>query len=144
TWTNNRGGSGTATGSTDWNIAAVGLQPGTNVITVTARDGANNPGTDTLTITYGAPVIAPMPDGTTACGSLYAMDVPLISGLQPMTWTLPAGPPGMQIDANSGALSWPNPIPVAMPYIVTVQAMNSFGSDMKSWHLTVKPGDFDG
>jgi subtilase family serine protease len=51
-WSNDRGGSGTATGTTSWSVSGITLQIGTNVITVTARDAANNTGTDTLTITY--------------------------------------------------------------------------------------------
>jgi hypothetical protein len=52
TWTNNRGGNGTATGTTTWTASGVALQNGSNVITVTAKDAANNSGTGTLTVTY--------------------------------------------------------------------------------------------
>lgn len=55
TWVNDRGGSGTASGTTSWGIASVGLQAGTNVITVTARDAAGNAGTDVLTVTHSLP-----------------------------------------------------------------------------------------
>lgn len=54
-WVSDRGGSGTATGTTNWSIPVVGLQVGNNVITVTARDAAGNAGTDILTVTYTAP-----------------------------------------------------------------------------------------
>jgi hypothetical protein len=47
---NSRGGSGTASGTTNWS-ATVALLTGSNVITVTARDAAGNQHTDTLTIT---------------------------------------------------------------------------------------------
>ena len=50
TWANNRGGSGTATGTASWTASAVVLQRGTNVVTVTARDAAGNATTATLTI----------------------------------------------------------------------------------------------
>ncbi len=46
-WVNNRGGSGTATGTTSWN-ASIALQSGSNVVTVTARDAAGNTSTDVL------------------------------------------------------------------------------------------------
>lgn len=39
TWTNNRGGSGTASGFRPWTIAAVPLAVGENVVTITATDG---------------------------------------------------------------------------------------------------------
>ena len=49
-WTNNRGGSGRATGSTNWTIANVALQNGVNLITVTARDAAGNSTNATLSV----------------------------------------------------------------------------------------------
>jgi hypothetical protein len=51
-WVNSRGGSGTATGTTSWSVAAITLQSGSNIITVTARDAAGNTSTDALTVTY--------------------------------------------------------------------------------------------
>lgn len=51
TWSNNLGGSGTATGTTGWTISHIGLFNGENVITVTATDRANNTGSDTITVT---------------------------------------------------------------------------------------------
>jgi poly(3-hydroxybutyrate) depolymerase len=51
TWVNDRGGQGTAQGTTSWSIAAITLAHGANVITVTARDGANLTRSATITIT---------------------------------------------------------------------------------------------
>src|SRR5262249_49752876 len=51
TWTNDRDGSGTATGTTNWSVSSVPLVQGVNVITVTARDAAGNMGSRTLTVT---------------------------------------------------------------------------------------------
>ena len=53
-WSNDRGGSGVATGTASWSVIGILLQPGTNVLTVTAADAANNVGTATLTVTYTA------------------------------------------------------------------------------------------
>jgi len=55
TWSNNRGGSGPASGITGWTISNITLQEGNNVITVTAHDAAGNTGSDTLTVTYTPP-----------------------------------------------------------------------------------------
>jgi Big-like domain-containing protein len=52
TWTNSRGGSGTATGTTSWSASGIALQSGSNVLTVTARDAAGNTAATTLTATY--------------------------------------------------------------------------------------------
>jgi len=51
TWTNDRGGSGTAVGTTSWTASGIALQPGANVLTVTARDAAGNTAAATLTVT---------------------------------------------------------------------------------------------
>jgi hypothetical protein len=51
TWANNRGGSGTATGTASWNSGPISLKRGTNVITVTAHDAAGHTSTDTVTVT---------------------------------------------------------------------------------------------
>jgi poly(3-hydroxybutyrate) depolymerase len=55
TWSNDRGGSGTASGTTSWTANGIILQNGQNVITVTAKDAALLTGTDTLTVTYTPP-----------------------------------------------------------------------------------------
>ena len=59
TWANDRGGSGTASGTGSWNAGTITVLEGTNNITVTARDAAGNVGSDTLTVTYT--VTAPPP-----------------------------------------------------------------------------------
>ena len=55
-WSNNRGGSGTATNSSgdwsDWSINGIALQEGENVITITATDTNNQSAMDTITVTY--------------------------------------------------------------------------------------------
>lgn len=52
TWANDRGGSGSATGTGTWSINNITLQLGVNEITVTGADAAANEGTDTITVTY--------------------------------------------------------------------------------------------
>src|SRR5204863_8873884 len=61
TWANDRGGSGTATGTTSWTAGGIVLQAGANVLTVTARDAAGTIATRTMTVTYAA---ATAPTGT--------------------------------------------------------------------------------
>jgi len=59
-WSNNRGGSGSCTGTATWSAGSVPLVIGENVITVTARDAQGETGTDLLTVTYQdaeAPVV---------------------------------------------------------------------------------------
>ena len=52
TWANNRGGSGSCSGTNSWTCSGIALQSGQNVLTVTATDAASNSGTDVLTVTY--------------------------------------------------------------------------------------------
>lgn len=56
TWTNDRGGSGTATGTTNWSASGVVLLPGINVLTVTASDAAGNTSSDVVTVTYNTAI----------------------------------------------------------------------------------------
>jgi hypothetical protein len=75
TWSNNRGGSGTASGTTSWTAGGIVLQGGSNILTVTARDAAGNTAPATLTVTYTAPDTTPpvrsngAPSGTLAAGT---------------------------------------------------------------------------
>ena len=54
-WTNDRGGRGIASGVTRWWVPEIVLQPGRNVITVTARDTSGKMGTATLVVVSVVP-----------------------------------------------------------------------------------------
>ncbi|UCH52553.1 MAG: right-handed parallel beta-helix repeat-containing protein [Pseudomonadota bacterium] len=80
TWSNDRGGSGNANGTTSWSVSSITLQNGVNVITVTARDAAGNSATATLTVTYSSLTptlptptssifVAPSPAGSDTTGN---------------------------------------------------------------------------
>lgn len=52
TWSNDRGGSGTTVGTTNnWTVLGILLQPGVNVLTVTATDTVGKTAVGTLTVT---------------------------------------------------------------------------------------------
>ncbi len=55
TWSNNRGGSGTASGTTAWSISSVALQSGSNTVTATARDSAGNTNAASISISLTVP-----------------------------------------------------------------------------------------
>ncbi len=55
TWVNDRGGSGTASGTTNWSVSSISMQVGQNIITFTAKDAAENTGTDVITVNYTPP-----------------------------------------------------------------------------------------
>ena len=50
TWSNSAGGSGTASGTSQWQASGISLQPGYNRITVTAEDAAGNQASRTITV----------------------------------------------------------------------------------------------
>ena len=68
TWSNNRGGGGSCTGTTSWSKTGITLSSGQNVITVTAIDAAGNTGTGTLTVTF-TPPDGPADPGTATVAS---------------------------------------------------------------------------
>ena len=70
TWANDRGGIGTASGTTNWIISGVHLQKGANVITVTTWDSAGNNTPITLTVTYNPPSTLTV-TGITAANKVY-------------------------------------------------------------------------
>ena len=68
TWSSDKGGSGTASGTTGWTISGISLTDGDTIIAVTATDGAGNTGTDTITVSYSE---TPTSSGLSA---LYTFD----------------------------------------------------------------------
>jgi hypothetical protein len=47
-WSNSKGGSGTATGTTNWSVSGINLVVGGNTITITAKDAAGNSASNSL------------------------------------------------------------------------------------------------
>jgi hypothetical protein len=95
-WSNSQGGGGTATGTTNWTINNIELQPGQNVITVTAMDAAGNQTNETLNVTY-TPVPSNQTITFTSPGDQTFGDAPIIldatasSGL-PIALSVVSGP----------------------------------------------------
>lgn len=115
-WSNHRGGGGSAEDWgywENWYAPIIALQPGTNVITVTASDAAGNIGSDTITVTYNAPpdtespqavitnpAVTPYTSGTgTVTVSGTASDN---AGVSQVTWSNNRGGSGNAV----GTLDW--------------------------------------
>jgi hypothetical protein len=150
-WVNNRGGSGTATGTSNWSVPAVGLQTGTNVITVTARDIAGNAATDVLTVTYSVPdTTAPVVTITTpTTGSTYSTSSSTVAisgtgsdnvGVTTVTWSTDRGSSG----TASGTTNW-SASSVTLQSganVVTVTARDAAGnSSTDTLAVTYTPAD---
>ena len=134
TWQNSRGGSGTATGTTDWSVPTVALLAGTNNITITARDGSGNVGTATLTVIFDtrAPVIAIATPTTSSSFTTAEASIALggvardDSALADVTWTSSAGASGVA----AGTSTWSTPRIALNPGVntVTVTARDTAGN----------------
>jgi hypothetical protein len=136
TWANDRGGSGTATGTASWSVASVALQSGTNVLTVTARDAAGNTSTATLTVTYNPDTTRPAVTitGPTSAATLTVITSPLALsgtasdniGVTQVTWTNSRGGSG----TATGTTSWsvPSITLVSGSNVITVTARDAAGN----------------
>jgi len=136
TWSNSRGGSGTANGAASWSVASVGLQIGSNVITVTARDAAGNVGADTVTVTRSGsdttlptisisiPTTAPTLSTTSPSLTLGGTAADNI-GVTAVTWASDRGGSG----TAAGTTSWRASLTLlAGVNVVTVTARDAAGN----------------
>lgn len=74
------------------------------------------------------------------CGQAYTSDPPNVAlplNMAPITWTLDNPEPGMTINALTGEISWPNPIPSPFQYRIFVRATNGAGSVTKDIFIGV-------
>jgi hypothetical protein len=111
TWTNSRGGTGTASGTTSWTAGGIILQPGTNMLTVTARDAAGNIATTTLPVTFSDTTPPTVAITSPTAGSTYSTSISSLTlggtaaddvGVSQVTWANNRGGGG----TASGTMSW--------------------------------------
>src|SRR5437660_1178172 len=137
TWANDRGGSGTATGTTSWSASGIVLQPGTNVVTVTAKDAAGNPGTSTLTVTYdtSAPTVSSTAQegGATVSGSVTvtanASDNIAVAGVQ---FLVDGAPLGAEDTTAPYSVTWNTAGVANGQHMLTARARDAAGNSMVS------------
>jgi hypothetical protein len=113
TYTSDRGGSGTASGTTAWTIPNLSLATGDTVFTVRSQDGAGNLSTpDTLTVTLPVSdlsvVSASLPNGIV--GSAYEFCLVAQGGTPPYSWSktagsYPSGSPAFALNASTGCIT---------------------------------------
>jgi uncharacterized protein (DUF2141 family) len=103
TWVNSLGGNGTASGTTAWTASEIALQPGTNVLTVTAQDAAGNTATATLAVTVDTFTFSddPLAAQSTPILAVHILEVRaaidsvrVTGGLATFAWTDPTLKPG--------------------------------------------------
>jgi hypothetical protein len=146
TWASDRGASGVVNHVTPpganfslWNRSNLPLQPGVNVITVTARDVNEAVGTAVLTVTLNrAPVV--INPGSQSSLRGVAITVPVAASDldgNPLTWTADGLPPGLAIDSFTGAITG-TPTTIGT-YLVSVTAFDGIASDAEAFTWTVNP-----
>lgn len=137
-WVNNRGGGGTASGTTSWS-ASVALQVGSNVLTATARDAAGNTKTATITVTLNTPpTMSGVANQTTVRGTAASMQ---LSGADPdgdvLTYGANGLPPGIAIAVSTGLISGTPTTAGSYPVTVTVSDGLQTASRTFTWTVTV-------
>ncbi len=96
-WMSNRGGTGGATGTTNWSTSSILLAPGDNVITVSATDRAGNSASESLTVTSTAQPSAcgpwewDSPVSNVASAAAYGDGKWVAVGYSGAIWTSPDG-----------------------------------------------------
>ena len=76
-------------------------------------------------------------------GIEYNVRLGVIGGVYPFTYSLTTKPTGMTIDANTGEITWTNPVEAGSPHSITAQVTDDAGSTQSvSWTLTVTTTGF--
>lgn len=137
-----------ATGVVSWSPAVVG----NHGVTIRATNAAGND-TEPWTVRVDpiAPRINAILNGSATAGVPYTGPTPTLASacMNPVVYSLVAGPVGMSINAASGVVSWPNPTIVGSPHVVQIRATNASGFDDEVWAISVNagnpcPADLDG
>jgi len=144
TWTNDRGGSGTATRITSWAIANIILSEGNNVITVTATDTSGNSSSDTLTVSFILPpgtYTAEFGDATASdypgtCLDTYINSPTINRSTEPTlnTYTWPTG-----VSANKIIMQWDLsviPLSAKVQNAILYLYLNAAGSGDAQYEIT--------
>jgi hypothetical protein len=132
TWSNNRGGSGSCSGTANWSCNSIALQNGDNAITVTASDAASNSGTGVLTVSYTPPTPQPTTMSYSASSGFAGIDSYLI--------TVGNGA-GMTVDVKYDFTFW-NTTSVYYDLIDTMGPMNGSGQMTRYLSHNAGPGTY--
>jgi len=135
---------GTASGTTTWTVAAVGLTSGANSITVTATDNAGNSSTDNIVVTYDPTPPTVTITGPTASPTYVTATTPITltgtasdaggGSIQSMSWstTGAVGTTSGTVTYNSGTGTWSIPNPqvglAAGSQVITITAFDTAGN----------------
>ena len=147
-WTSNAGFSGTAAGAAVWSAAAIPLQSGTNILTVTAYDAAGNSRSATLTVSYSAAdvlppsvlISSPTPAATyatTAASIAVSGTAGDDRALTSVTWSSDRGPSGGATGTNLWSIG---AVPLSLGVNVLTVTSHDAAGNTGSAALTVTRG----
>lgn len=111
TWSNSAGGTGSASGLTNWTISNIPLAAGENIITITATDTTSNTSTDVITVTRDVsdPVVTistPRDNYYTAYSSIdVSGDITDDSAIDSVDWVCSEGSSDSVAGSNSFSFS---------------------------------------
>ncbi|MDR2153713.1 MAG: putative Ig domain-containing protein [Burkholderiaceae bacterium] len=99
---------------------------------------------------YPLEILAPRAGQTTANryykaypGLIYDVNVAVVGGKFPYTYSLTASPSGMAIDASTGRITWPNPVAQSATYPVSVTVRDAAGNTVSvNWTILVTTSGF--
>lgn len=96
----------------------------------------------TLKEAAAKPVIQTIPDATVGEHQTYCGPTPiLVSGIQPVMWSLLSGPAGLLINPASGVVTWKDPTRYVAPAVIRIRATNPAGYADVQWQVNVAVGD---
>ncbi len=125
-----------STGQVQWPIPVPSFTAFTIVIRATNAVGFDEESWN-LTV-LSAPLLQPLSDQSANEGQSYTRTTPaLVKGTSPIQWSLTSAPEGMTIHSTTGVITWPNPVEEGSPFVVTVRAENTWGTDSKNFNLNV-------
>lgn len=134
TWANDRGGTGTASGISSWSATGIALQPGSNKLTVAARDAAGNTRTASLTVTLGdtiPPTVAltTPTSGATVAGTMTvsatATDNVGVVGVQ---FKLDGANLGAEVTSQPYAMTWNTTTAASGGHVLAAVARDAAGN----------------
>jgi len=143
TWMNSRGGSGTATGTSNWVASAIALQLGSNVLTVTARDAVGNTTATNLTVilndmtsptvTVTAPAAGTTLTGTVVVSASATDNVGVVS----VQFKLDGTNLGLEATIPPYAMTWNTTTTTDGAHALTAVARDAAGNTAMSAGVTV-------
>lgn len=152
-WSNDRGGSGPASGTMSWSASGIALFNGVNVLRVTAKDAANNIATAILTVTANLPAVnqkpvvnaganqtITLPASATLTGTVVDDGLAPGSATPTAQWTKFSGPTsGVATFGNINAASTTVTFNLAGTYVLRLTGSDGVLTSISDVTITVNP-----